>query len=84
MGHDIFTTINYYDDPGDGSPPAPVYVGRYLDTRITLEAIFSKSTALLSYANSHRLKYSSHKRAADDPTPHDRERRLRPRKQLHP
>jgi hypothetical protein len=28
MGRDIVTTINYYDDPGDGSPPMPVYVGR--------------------------------------------------------
>ncbi|SPQ18503.1 86c9ad95-6d92-476b-a8b8-d092071b7d5e [Thermothielavioides terrestris] len=27
MGHDIVTTVNYYDDPGDGSPPLPVYVG---------------------------------------------------------
>ncbi|KAK0663894.1 hypothetical protein QBC41DRAFT_329073 [Cercophora samala] len=27
MGHHIRTTINYYDDPGDGSPPMPVYVG---------------------------------------------------------
>ena len=25
----IQTTINYYNDPGDGSPPMPVYVGRY-------------------------------------------------------
>lgn len=24
----IQTTINYYNDPGDGSPPMPVYVGR--------------------------------------------------------
>ncbi|KAL2193730.1 hypothetical protein P885DRAFT_71935 [Corynascus similis CBS 632.67] len=27
MGHDIITTVNYYDDPGDGSLPIPVYVG---------------------------------------------------------
>ena len=26
--HDIRTTINYYDDPEDGNPPTPVYVGR--------------------------------------------------------
>ncbi|KAK0734518.1 hypothetical protein B0T26DRAFT_844858 [Lasiosphaeria miniovina] len=25
--HDMLTTVNYYDDPGDGSPPTPVYVG---------------------------------------------------------
>jgi hypothetical protein len=29
MPGDIVTTINYYDDPGDGSPPTPVYVGKY-------------------------------------------------------
>jgi hypothetical protein len=23
----VSTTLNYYDDPGDGSPPAPVVVG---------------------------------------------------------
>ncbi|KAK1833729.1 hypothetical protein QBC39DRAFT_301968 [Podospora conica] len=27
--HDLQTTVNYYNDPGDGSPPTPVYVGRY-------------------------------------------------------
>jgi hypothetical protein len=26
--HDVFTTLNYYKDPGDGSPPPPTYVGR--------------------------------------------------------
>lgn len=26
--HDLITTINYYDDPGDGSTPMPVYVGK--------------------------------------------------------
>lgn len=26
--HHLQTTINYYDDPGDGFPPVPVYVGR--------------------------------------------------------
>ncbi|KAK3395422.1 hypothetical protein B0T20DRAFT_359563 [Sordaria brevicollis] len=26
--HDIVTTINYYADPGDGSTPMPVYVGK--------------------------------------------------------
>lgn len=28
-GHDlgrVLTSLNYYDDPGDGSPPEPVYV----------------------------------------------------------
>lgn len=23
----VDTTLNYYDDPGDGTPPAPVLVG---------------------------------------------------------
>lgn len=27
MGHHIRTTINHYDDPEDGTPPTPVYVG---------------------------------------------------------
>ncbi|KAK0751776.1 hypothetical protein B0T18DRAFT_478584 [Schizothecium vesticola] len=27
MGHHLQTTVNYYADPGDGSPPTPVYVG---------------------------------------------------------
>jgi hypothetical protein len=26
--HDVVTTINYYDDPGDGSAPTPVYVSK--------------------------------------------------------
>ncbi|KAK3694386.1 hypothetical protein B0T22DRAFT_402970 [Podospora appendiculata] len=26
-GHDLLTTVHYYDDPGDGSAPTPVYVG---------------------------------------------------------
>jgi len=26
--HDVNTTLYYYKDPGDGSPPAPTYVGR--------------------------------------------------------
>ncbi|KAK3393421.1 hypothetical protein B0H63DRAFT_386950 [Podospora didyma] len=27
MGHDLVTAVNYYDDPGDGSDPTPVFVG---------------------------------------------------------
>ncbi|KAK3362335.1 hypothetical protein B0T25DRAFT_4085 [Lasiosphaeria hispida] len=27
QGHNLITTVNYYKDPGDGSPPTPVYVG---------------------------------------------------------
>lgn len=26
-GHTVVTTLNYYKDPGDGSPPTPVLVG---------------------------------------------------------
>ncbi|KAK1776962.1 hypothetical protein QBC45DRAFT_380144 [Copromyces sp. CBS 386.78] len=26
--HDLITTINYFNDPGDGSAPMPVYVGK--------------------------------------------------------
>jgi len=26
--HNVATELNYYQDPGDGSPPAPVYVGK--------------------------------------------------------
>ena len=26
--HDVLATFNYYKDPGDGSPPAPSYVGK--------------------------------------------------------
>jgi hypothetical protein len=25
--HDVFTELNYYQDPGDGTLPAPFYVG---------------------------------------------------------
>jgi hypothetical protein len=25
--NDVDTELHYYDDPGDGSPPAPSYVG---------------------------------------------------------
>jgi hypothetical protein len=25
--HDVATELNYYQDPGDGTPPAPFYVG---------------------------------------------------------
>ena len=25
--HDVATELFYYDDPGDGSPPKPTYVG---------------------------------------------------------
>jgi len=25
--HDVATTLYYYKDPGDGSPPAPTYIG---------------------------------------------------------
>lgn len=27
---DVITTLNYYDDPGDGSQPEPVYVKKYI------------------------------------------------------
>lgn len=27
---DVITSLNYYDDPGDGSKPEPVYVKKYL------------------------------------------------------
>ena len=26
--HHVHTQLNYYKDPGDGSPPAPSYVGK--------------------------------------------------------
>ena len=26
--HDVQTTLNYYKDPGDGSPPVPSYIGK--------------------------------------------------------
>ena len=26
--HDVQTTLYYYKDPGDGSPPAPSYIGK--------------------------------------------------------
>ena len=26
--HDVHTTLNYYKEPADGSPPAPTYVGK--------------------------------------------------------
>lgn len=26
--HDVIANFNYYKDPGDGSPPAPSYVGK--------------------------------------------------------
>ena len=26
--HDVHTSLNYYKDPGDGSAPAPTYVGK--------------------------------------------------------
>ena len=26
--HDVYTKLNYYKDPGDGSEPAPTYVGK--------------------------------------------------------
>jgi hypothetical protein len=25
--HDVATELNYYQDPGDGTPPAPTHVG---------------------------------------------------------
>jgi len=25
--HDVVAPLNYYDDPGDGTPPTPVYIG---------------------------------------------------------
>ena len=25
--HDVETTLKYYDDPGDGTPPTPVVIG---------------------------------------------------------
>jgi hypothetical protein len=28
--HHVQTILNYYADPGDGSPPAPTYVGYVL------------------------------------------------------
>lgn len=27
---DVVATLNYYRDPGDGSSPTPVYVGKYV------------------------------------------------------
>lgn len=27
-GHTVVADLNYYADPGDGSPPTPVIVGR--------------------------------------------------------
>lgn len=32
-GRNIVTTLNYYDDPGDGSQPEPVYVKKYRQLR---------------------------------------------------
>jgi hypothetical protein len=29
---DVTTILNYYREPGDGSPPLPVYVGGYAKT----------------------------------------------------
>lgn len=26
--HDVHTELHYYKDPGDGSPPAPIYIGK--------------------------------------------------------
>lgn len=26
--HDVHTTLNYWDDPGDGSPPTPIFIGK--------------------------------------------------------
>ncbi len=28
--HNVATTLNYYNDPGDGSPPAPVVIGGFV------------------------------------------------------
>ena len=28
LKHNVLTQLNYYKDPGDGSPPPPSYVGR--------------------------------------------------------
>ncbi len=30
MLHNVTTVLNYYNDPGDGSPPAPVIIGGYV------------------------------------------------------
>ena len=28
--HDVKTSLNYYDDPGDGTPPTPIVIGGYV------------------------------------------------------
>ncbi|KAK0748353.1 hypothetical protein B0T21DRAFT_277959 [Apiosordaria backusii] len=78
MGRDIQTAVNYYDDPGDGTPPTPVYVGsmRITNSRPMLsvpvmvaDITGSESTFTL---NTHGFQYHT------KPTPfsafHDEER----------
>lgn len=30
--HNVETQLHYYDDPGDGTPPTPFYIGYSLNT----------------------------------------------------
>ena len=52
--HDIVTTINYYDDPGDGSAPMPVYVGKYEDLFLSC----SMTLLCVHYAAAHPKRAS--------------------------
>ncbi|KAL2259579.1 hypothetical protein VTK26DRAFT_6706 [Humicola hyalothermophila] len=66
MGHDIVTAVNYYDDPGDGSPPTPVYVesARVINERpmipvtVTVTDVTGQERSFT--LDSHGFQYHSH------------------------
>ncbi|KAG7292743.1 hypothetical protein NEMBOFW57_002783 [Staphylotrichum longicolle] len=71
MGHDLATTINYYNDPGDGSPPTPVYVG---STQVTNERPTIPLTHIITdiseqtdgfTLDSHGFQYLNHASSVD-------------------
>ncbi|KAH8891805.1 hypothetical protein GQ53DRAFT_686428 [Thozetella sp. PMI_491] len=53
--HHVDTTINYYDDPGDGSPPIPVYVG---SNKVTNERPMIPTPVTVTDVTGEEDKYS--------------------------
>ena len=53
--HDVTTTLNYWDDPGDGSKPTPIYIGK---GRITNERPHKAWDFVVSDVTGDEDKYS--------------------------
>jgi hypothetical protein len=80
--HHVSTTLNYWDDPGDGSRPTPIFIGK---GRVTNErphrphgfGVTDVSGDEAQYSlDSHGFQYCSHKSVENDFTDEEAIRRI--------